>query len=145
MTAGSLFGLTGEHEMIRQAAQDFGIPLIIHTGIGVPFTLPSLIIPRAKQFPRVKIVMAHSGAYVYTAEAYVVAAECPNVTLETSWCGAPHIKRLIDQFGAQRVMFASDVPGNMASELAKYKSIGLSSAQLEQCLSGTARELFKLS
>jgi len=131
-------------DKIFQAAQDFDIPLIIHTGIGVPLALPSVIIPRAKQFPRVKIVMAHSGAYVYTSEAFVVAAECPNVFLETSWCAPHHIKRLVNQFGAQRVMFASDLPSNMASELAKYTSIGLSSAQLEQCLSGTAREVFKL-
>lgn len=132
-------------DKVFRAAEDFKLPLIIHTGLGVPYALPSLIIPRAKQFPRVKIVMAHSGAYIYTAEAFVVAAECPNVYLETSWCGAHRIYDLIDQFGAERVMFGSDIPQNIPTELAKYNSIGITPAQLEQCLAGTAREVFKLT
>ncbi|MEW6275185.1 MAG: amidohydrolase family protein [Bacillota bacterium] len=132
-------------DKVFQVAQDFDLPLIIHTGLGVPYALPSLIIPRAKQFPRMKIVMAHSGAYIYTVEAFIVAAECPNVYFETSWCAAHRIKALVEQFGAHRVMFGSDIPPNIATELAKYNSIGLSSAQLEQCLAGTVREVFNLS
>lgn len=132
-------------DKVFAVAKELEVPLIIHTGLGVPYTLPSLIIPRAKEFPQVKIIMAHSGAYIYTIEAFIVANECPNVYLETSWCGAHRIKALIKQFGAERVMFGSDIPSNIATELVKYNSIGLTSTELEQCLSGTALEVFKLS
>ena len=131
-------------DKVFRAAEEFKLPLIIHTGLGAPYALPSLIIPRAKQFPRAKIVMAHAGAYIYTVEAFIVAAECPNVYLETSWCAAHRIRGLIDQFGAERVMFGADIPQNISTELAKYNSIGLTAAQLEQCLAGTAREVFGL-
>lgn len=131
-------------DKVFRAAEIHGIPLIIHTGLGAPYSLPGLIIPRARQFPKVKIVMAHSGAYIYSIEASVVAAECSNVYLETSWCSPYRIKGFIDDFGPSRVMLGSDIPINITTELAKYGSIGLSSAQMEQCLSGTCRDVFNL-
>lgn len=131
-------------DKVFEAAQDFNIPLIIHTGLGAPYALPSLIIPRARQFPRIKIIAAHSGGYFYTPEVFVVAEICPNVYLETSWCAPHRIREMIDKFGAERVMFGADLPIAIASDLAKYRSIKLSSSQLEQCLSGTAREVFRI-
>ncbi len=112
--------------------------------MSAPFALPSLLIPRAKQFPDLPIVVAHAGANYYTAEAIIAAQLCPNLYLEQSWCGTPRVRGMIDAIGASRVMFGADMPVNIASELAKYRAIGLAPDQLEQCLAGTARELFKL-
>lgn len=130
-------------DKVFAAARHFDVPVIVHTGLGAPYTLPSLIIPRARQYPDVKIVLAHAGAYLFTAEAFVVAEECPNVYLETSWCGAHHIRNLVRRFGARRVMFGSDLPINISSELAKYRSV-LGEEELGQCLAETARAVFKL-
>ncbi len=131
---------------IFKAAKDFGVPVLIHTGHhGIPFTLPSLILPPAKQFPEVKIVMSHAGAHVLTMEAIVVARECPNVYLETSLCLTTSIKKIIDELGVERVMFGSDLLVQIPASLVQYRSLNLSPAQLERCFSGTAREVFKLA
>ncbi len=44
---------------------------------------------------------------------------------------------IVKQIGPRRVMFGSDIPLNMASELAKYRSLGLSESDLEWCLART--------
>lgn len=70
-------------------AVEFDVPLMIHTGAGVPFALPSTIIEPAQAFPSARIIMAHSGTSIFAAEALLVARLCPNVALETTWTG-PH-------------------------------------------------------
>ena len=36
------------------------------------------------------------------------AQQVPNLYLETSWCRADEVRRLIDEVGAERVLFGSD-------------------------------------
>ncbi|MDR2007270.1 MAG: amidohydrolase family protein [Acidaminococcales bacterium] len=133
-------------DKVFEAAEIFNLPVLVHTGLGVPMTLPSVIVPRARRHPELKIVLSHAGAYVYSGEAELVAKECPNVYLETSWVGAPHrVRSFIKSIGAGRVMFGSDLPDNMENELTKYRSIKtLSKEEMDMCLGETARELFRL-
>lgn len=126
------------------AAREYNIPLIIHSGLGAPYALPSMFIPRAKEFSDVKIVIAHSGAYIYTAEAILAAQECPNIYLETSWCGPHRIKQMADELGPDRVMLGSDICSNIATELTKYRTNGLTSEQFDICMFETARQVFNL-
>ena len=130
-------------DKVFYAAQEYNVPVVIHTGLGVPYTLPSVVIPRARQFPKLKIVLAHSGAYIYSGEAVLVAQECPNVYLETSWCAAYRIREFVKRFGPDRVMFGSDLPENIASELAKYRSV-LNEGELAWCLADTAKNVFNI-
>lgn len=123
-------------------ASSLGVPVVVHTGRGVPFALPSLCIPRAIEFPDLPIVLAHSGFGMYSAEAIVAAQVCPNIYLETSWCSAGDIAKMIREVGSDRMMMGSDGPENLAVELAKYESLRLSPAEREQSLSTTARTLF---
>ena len=72
-----------------------------------------------------------------------MAAEvCPNILLEPSWCPTYVARKMIDQFGADRVLFGSDHLTNLPVELAKYRSIGLTDEQLTKVLGGTARAVF---
>lgn len=127
---------------VFETARALRIPVIIHTGIGVPWALPSLVIPRAQQYPDVKIVLAHSGAYIYTAEAYLAATLCPNIYLETSWCGPHRIHEMAEALGPERVMFGADLPANVPTELAKYRTGGLSPEAQEICLGRSAMGVF---
>ncbi len=138
--------MTKSADRVFEAAHIFKLPVLVHTGLGAPFALPSVVIPRARQYPDMKIVLSHAGAYIYSAEAELVAQECPNVYLETSWVGAPHrVKSFVKKIGAERVMFGSDLPDNMANELGKYRSIkGLSQEEMALCLGGTAQQVFRL-
>jgi predicted TIM-barrel fold metal-dependent hydrolase len=131
-------------QTVFEVARELGVPIVVHTGTGAPFGLPSAVLPRARSYSDVKIVLAHAGAGMYTAEAQIVAREASNVYLETSWCRSDDIKRLINEIGATRVMFGADLPSNEAAELSKYRSIGLYHFQQYQALGQTAIDLFAL-
>lgn len=131
-------------DKIFKAALDLDVAVMIHTGNGVPNALPTLILPVAKKYKDLRIVMAHSGGGMYGAEATIVAQECPNVYLETSWMPVYEIENAVKKLGCERVMMGSDLVTNMASEIAKYRSIGLGDTQLEWCLGKTAAAAYKL-
>jgi uncharacterized protein len=131
-------------EIVFASARELRVPVIIHTRMGVPNALPSLAIPPALRYPDVTIVLAHAGFAVFSAEAIVAAEVCPNIVLEPSWCASYQVAEMVRAIGAERVMFGSDHPSNVASELAKLRSIGLSDEQLGMVLGGTARRVFGL-
>lgn len=131
-------------QTVFEAARELGIPVVVHTGWGLPFGLPSTLLGRAREYSDVKIVIARAGAGLFTAEAYVVARECPNVYVETSWCRGIDAKWLVNEVGASRVLLGSDVPANLEAELAKYRSIGLYQFQQYQVLGQNAIDVFGL-
>jgi predicted TIM-barrel fold metal-dependent hydrolase len=125
-----------------EAAAAFGVPLMIHTGSGLPWAAPGLILPAARDFPGVRVVMAHSGMMVFAVEALPVAEACPNVWLETSWTGGPHVRRFVRTLGPERVLFGADHGDNVATELTKHRTIGLADHELEWVLGRAAAELY---
>ena len=129
-----------EARVVFELASDYGVPVLIHTGTG----MPSLALRPARAFPDVPIILCHAGWSVYAEEAIVTAEAAPNIHLEPSWCGPYQIKAMINAIGAERVHFGSDHLNNIPAELAKFTSIGLSDAQLQLCLSDNARRIFKL-
>lgn len=136
--------LGSDAETIFETAKDLGVPVMIHTGPGVPFADPAMILPRAKQFPDVTIVMAHAGFGVFGGPAVAVAMECTNVVLETSWAPTYEIPWALSVIGPQRVMFGADLAINVPTELTKYRSLGLGDADLRAVLGETAKEVFSL-
>ena len=131
-------------QWVFEAGMRFSVPVMIHTGAGVPNALPSLCIPIARKFPELKLVLAHAGGGAYAVEALIVAQECNNVYLETSWVSPPEVGGFIQSIGPGRVMFGSDIYENVAPYLALYMSLELSEDDLAQVLGGTATELYKL-
>lgn len=65
--------LTPQSQKVFETAVKLNIPVIIHTGNGVPCALPSLAIPVAKANPELNIVLFHSGAGMYGAETLIAA------------------------------------------------------------------------
>jgi len=129
---------------VFETASDLGIPVMVHTGAGVPWALPSAIVPMALEFPNLKIILAHGGSAIFSNEASLAAKLCPNVFLETSWLPSISIYGFCKTFGSNRVMFGSDHSENIASELAKYRTMGLTDEEIEWCLGKTAMEVFKI-
>lgn len=131
-------------EVVWETCAKLDLPLMVHTGPGVPFALPALCIPKAKQFPEVKVILAHSGLVSFAGEAFLAAQECENIILETSWTARHHIEHMVRSYGANRVMFAADEASNIPAEIAKYNTINISPEEKEQCMSKTAIEVFRL-
>lgn len=131
-------------EKCFRAAAELGVPLIVHTGAGAPPSLPSLVIPRARQFPDLPIVLAHAGYAIYCEEALVAAEVCSNIYLEPSWCQYYQARRMVAAAGSERMVMGSDHPANLLVELAKWRATGISDADMANCMGGTARRLFHL-
>jgi predicted TIM-barrel fold metal-dependent hydrolase len=141
------FNIAPSHPAARKIyriAEELDIPVMIHTGNGLPNALPSLCIPVAREHPKLRIVLAHAGGGTFGADAIVAAEVCPNIFLETSWTTVHTLRRMVERLGERRVMLGSDLLANIPVELAKYRAIGLSERLLEWCLGGTAAEVFRL-
>ena len=136
--------LTPQSQKVFETAVKLNIPVIIHTGNGMPCALPSLAIPVAKAYPELNIVLAHSGAGIYGAEALIAAQQCPNITLEPSLTTVMDIPSFIRKLGAEPVMFGTDIPLNASAELGKYKALHLTEEPYAWVHEGTARRVFRL-
>ena len=135
----------GEADKVFRCARDLEVPVIVHTGLGTPWSLPSLCIPAARRYPELPIILAHAGWGVYSSEAMVAAEVCENVLLEPSWCPAYAVRKMIDSFGAERILFGSDHLTNIPVELTKYRSIGLTDEQLSIVFEKNPQRFFSLS
>ncbi|MEM2690373.1 MAG: amidohydrolase family protein [Nitrososphaerota archaeon] len=144
-TAGHAIHLgTKDAEMMFEVANELEVPVMVHTGLGIPFAAPTAVAPLAEKFPDLKIVLAHAGFIFHTGEAVFVASKYKNVYLETSWSMAEDIEMFIKTLGADKVMFGTDLPLNTLIELEKAKKINVSNDEREKFLYKTAEKVFKL-
>lgn len=127
--------------MAFEAARELKVPIMVHTGNQQPFAVPQNLFYLAHDFKDVPIVMAHAGGGLYS-EALLVARENDNVYLDTSWVPERTALRFVKELGADRLMFASDHPDNVPVELHKWRSIGLSEADLEWVLGKTLAQVY---
>lgn len=125
-------------------ANKLKIPVMVHTGSGIPWSEPSLLHPIAEEYSTVKIIVAHAGMMVFASEAAYLTKKHVNVFLECSWTAGFLIKEWIKCIGKDRIMFGSDHADNAAVELIKYRSIGLTNEEIDWALGKTAKSVFRL-
>ncbi len=135
--------MSADGQKVVEMAKTLGVALNVHTGTGIPFSLPSLVLPFAKKFPH-PIILAHAGATLLTQEAIIIAQQSENIYLEMSWCAPNQIAMAVNAIGSERVMFGSDSLANLKNELEKFYTIGLSDKQMEDVLYKTAETAFSL-
>ncbi|MDF2923810.1 MAG: amidohydrolase 2 [Paenibacillaceae bacterium] len=126
-------------------ARKLGVPVMVHTGAGIPFANPANLIPVALEFPDVPIVMAHCGMMIMAGEAIIAMRSCPNLYADITWTSGFNIRRWSEEVGADRFMFGSDHADNAGTELAKVQTAGLTEEQREWILHRTARKVFALA
>jgi len=126
-------------------ADELGLPVMVHTGSGLPWSAPSLLGPIAAEHPQLKIVAAHAGGMMMAGEAGLLAAQHDNVCLEPSWVGGFVVREWVRRLGPQRIMFGSDHADNAAAELVKLRSADLSEEELSWVLGRTAAVVFGLT
>jgi predicted TIM-barrel fold metal-dependent hydrolase len=123
-------------------AEELQVPLMVHTGAGVPFSAPIQLIPGVEQYPNVRVIVAHAGGELYMGETMLLV-QYPNVYFEPSWLGSQSTARLLAAAGANRMLLSSDHASNLYTELAKYRSLATGGA-LERILGLNAVDLFGL-
>jgi predicted TIM-barrel fold metal-dependent hydrolase len=139
---------------IYRAAEEAGVPVMIHTGTSIfpsarnRFADPMPVDDVAVDFPRLRIVLAHSGRPLYGETAFFLARRHPNVFLELS--GIPpkkllkHLPRLEEIAG--RTLWGTDWPSpgirSPSENVAAFRSLPLSEDAKRKILHDNARELF---
>jgi predicted TIM-barrel fold metal-dependent hydrolase len=131
-------------DKVFRAAQRHNRPVMIHTGLGGPHTLPDRVRAPLKAYPDVPVVLCHAGFAAFWSQALSVAEDFENVMLEPSWSPGFAVGLMVERLGAGRVLFGSDHASNLPVELIKFAALQLSHAERAAVLGGNAVQLFRL-
>jgi hypothetical protein len=132
----------GRH--VFEMASALGLPVMVHTGPGIPFADPAGLETVAADFRQVPLILAHAGSDLFFTQALALARRYEQVYLEPSWVGIHNLNRAIKTIGPGKIMFSSDHAINIPVELAKYTTLLGPGPELEQVLAGTAITVFGL-
>lgn len=129
---------------VYETALQHKLPLIIHTGSGIPHALPSLQIPVAQRYPDLRIILAHcGGGGMFKGEAIVAASLCPNIYLELSSLMPHDILEVLHHIPSSRLLAGSDLVESTRVELSKFfLTDGITESQCADILWNTAARLF---
>jgi predicted TIM-barrel fold metal-dependent hydrolase len=123
--------------------------VLCHTYHGSRFCDPQLFGTLAERYPEIPIVLVHSGAATAGFEGAIALARAhPNLYLDISgsFITGRWIKRMVQEVGADRVIFSSDIPFiDLRYSLGRVLYAGLSPAQEALVLGGNARHLLGLT
>ncbi len=136
--------LSEDARTVYEAGLLFHVPVMVHTGMGLPFADPARLRRVAAEFPDLKLVVAHAGSDFFLTQAIDLALDFENVWLEPSGIGIEGIETLLEQVPARKIMFSTDVPVQTPSELLKYRTLAPSQDALEQIFWKTADSVFSL-
>lgn len=95
---------------ILEVASRHKLPILYHSGTP-PYSTPLLIAEIAKEFPRVPVIMGHSGKHDLYLDALAAAKLSDNIYLETSGQTIKQFyEKAIELIGAERILFGTDGP-----------------------------------
>jgi len=139
---------------LYQAAQDLDIPVLIHTGSSVfkgsrmKYGDPLHLDDVAVDFPKLKLIMAHSGRGFWYDKAFFLSRLHANVYMEIA--GLPPAK-LLTYFpelarNTDKVIFGSDWPGmpRIKQNMETVRKLPLPVEGIEDILGGNAAKLLGL-
>ncbi|MEY8523272.1 amidohydrolase family protein [Lachnospiraceae bacterium 38-10] len=108
---------------VFENARKLQVPVMVHTGYGIPFADPVKLKKAAMRYPDVKMIIAHLGNGFFADQAIQLALEFEQVYLEPSGCGIGETYKALCALEGKKVMFSSDSPLQIPTELAKYNTI----------------------
>lgn len=134
--------LSPRSDFFFEAALTHRLAVIVHTGAGSPFALPSLYIAVARRFPELQIILGHAGGGLYVGEAIVAADVCPNIFVELSSLMPHHVQEVLRHVTSSRLMIGSDLPESTATEIGKITGLDVPGHVKEDILWNTAERVF---
>lgn len=134
--------MAGSNDFFFETALEHRMAVVIHTGAGAPFSLPSLCMAPARKFPALTVVVAHCGGGIYVHEAILAATICPNIILELSSLMPHQVLEVLAHVPAERIMIGSDLPENISTEIGKILTLAVSDEQKRSILCTTGCRVF---
>ncbi len=135
--------VSSRSDFLFATALEYRLPVIAHTGAGVPFALPSLFIAPARRFPALPIILGHAGGSVYYLETIVAASVCPNIYIELSSLMPHHILEILAHVDSARLLAGSDLPESLEAEFSKILSLDIDRPSKSNILWDTAWRVFE--
>lgn len=130
--------------IVFDTARKLKIPVMVHTGMGIPFADPTRLFPILMEYPDVVTVIAHAGSDFFASSAMFLAKKFDHVYLEPSGIGVEGIEMFLKNLPPSKIMFSTDVPIQTAGEVLKYTVASSDKAVLDQIFYLTAAKVFKL-
>ena len=131
---------------ILEYSENTGVPVMMHAILDSIQQMPTCstgvhIANIARRHPKAKILMAHFGGSCYHGIPCI--RDLPNV-----WCDqsgptfhGEELTYAVEQLGAERVLFGTDMPGPYIVNLGQVQGAGFTPAQEEQILWKNAQTL----
>ncbi|MEG2260914.1 MAG: amidohydrolase family protein [Raoultibacter sp.] len=115
------------------------LPLIVHTGdYRYDYSHPRRLQSILHTFPHLVVDAAHFGGWSIQDEAitYLKNENCfLDMSSTMGFIGDAHTKRLVDTYGADRILFGADFPmWNPTTELERFCDLGFSEVDREKML-----------
>lgn len=129
---------------VFEVCRALDVPLMIHTGNGIPLADPMAAVKALETFPDVRVVLAHAGSEMFNQSARYLARKFDNVWLEPSWVGTAGVQAMLRELGDTKLMFSSDLMHQIPVELAKYRSVIDDPELLERVLYKNVAEVYRL-
>jgi hypothetical protein len=105
------FGLASHPgvEAIFALAEERQVPMLIHTGAGLPPEFGTEMVELVERHPDVRLVLAHLGV---TDQAIMgdALSGYPSITYDLSWMNPYEIMSLLSRIPAERLVFGTDPP-----------------------------------
>jgi predicted TIM-barrel fold metal-dependent hydrolase len=137
--------MSDRSDFFFETALENGMAVIVHTGAGMPFSLPSMCMMPARKFPELTIVVAHCGGGIFVHEAILAASFCPNIVLELSSLMPHQVLEVLAGVPAERLMIGSDLPENTGVEIGKILTLAIPNEDKRAILSETGCRIFGVS
>ena len=132
----------GRH--VFEVAGHLGVPVMVHTGAGIPFADPADLEEVVSEYRSVPVILAHAGTDMFFTQALSLARRYDHVYLEPSWVNIMNIGKALKVIGSSKILFSSDHANNIPVELAKYTTLMPPGEDLERVLGGNAVDVFSL-
>lgn len=136
--------------------EHLGVPVIVHTGTSIfpgaanAFADPSFLQDVVRDFPDLKVVLAHGGRGWWYGVAATMALEIPNVWIEISGLPPHKLRLYYDGFPfeelARKFIFGSDWPGvpSIRDNVRSILELGLGRETIEAILHRNALQIYRL-
>ena len=127
-----------------------GVPILMHAGDKrYDRSNPNRILPVVKMFPSLTFVAAHLGGWSVWQDAVKALSGLPNLYVDTSssseFMKKEEMKRIIDTYGTDKVLFGTDYPMWQADKEIEYLlSLGYSDSEYENIFAKNAIRAYKI-
>ncbi|MCX7615241.1 MAG: amidohydrolase family protein [Clostridiales bacterium] len=137
---------------IYECCDALGLPICFHAGFDVGFTDNTSALPKAsadliRDFPNLKIVLAHLGGYISLGDVLTYLAgrgrEVYFDTAAINWSIDPKLaEKIIHKHGTERILFGSDCPWENPRIAAEFiDRLHLSGLEKERIFSENTKKL----